>query len=143
MIFQMMKKKGSLKSYRTVITIMTFIGIGLLIASRWLEVERYQATLSGVGTGITLVGAINIIMIRIKLRNEASREDMELSFKDERLQLQRWKELAVAGIVSLLLLCMFVLLNAFIDFDLRVGSVIVLFSYTGTLLLSKLYYNFK
>lgn len=143
MLIQILKKKGSLKAYRSVMTVMTFIGVILLVVSRWLEVESHRATLSGVGTGIALVGVINILILRVKMKHEDLKEEMELSFQDERIQLQRWKELAIAGVVSLFLLCVFVLLNAFVDFDLRVGSVVVLFSYTGTLLMSKIYFKMQ
>lgn len=144
MIIDLLMKGRSLKKFKTIISILLVIGLlCILLGVLFIEEESAKGLLSGIGFGLVVTAALNLIIVQLKAKKDSYEEEMELQFQDERVKLNKMKALAYTGIVTIFMLCTVLILNVLIDFDLLLGNIIVLFTYSIVLVIFKYYYKNK
>lgn len=144
MIIDLLMKGRSLKRFKTIISILLVIGmLCILLGVLFVEKESAKGLISGIGFGLVVTAALNLIIIQLKAKKDSYEEEMELQFQDERVKLNKMKALAYAGIVTIFMLCTVLILRALIELDLLIGNIIVLFTYSIALVIFKFYYKNK
>lgn len=134
----------SFKAFKNVMRIIILIGCIALIASFMVEKDSLRGLLAGFGTSLTLIAIVNLIMTYIKeKRNNDYDVEMTLQMKDERVKINKLKTFAYSGMIAILCLCIVVVARALVEFELLIGNVIVLFSYSISVTIFKIYYKNK
>jgi hypothetical protein len=137
----MFKNKSIVKNYKWIMSILIIIGLCLIMISN-LDIAGHKSSYTaGLGVGLIFAAVLNLVIIRIKQRNSDFEGEVEVQMQDERVKLNKMKSLAYAGIVMIATLVICNMLSAYMDFDLRVGNIIVLFSYSISLAGFKWFYR--
>jgi len=138
-----MFRKKLIKNYKWMMAILIILGVCLITASQlnyeWLN-KDYTA---GLGFGLIIAAALNIIILRIKQRKADYEDILELELNDERVKMNKLRALAYAGAVAVTLLCIISIVNAYASFDMVIGNIIVLFGYSGSLAFFKWFFRNK
>ncbi len=139
----MINRKGFIKNYKMILSTLLILGICFILMSR-LEVKWINsAYAAGLGVGLVFAAILNFIVIKVKQKNADYEEEVEMQMQDERVILNQMKALAYAGIVAIASLVFTNTLAAIMDFDLAVGNIVVLFSYSISLAGFKWFYRNK
>lgn len=136
-----MFRKSYLKNYKWIMGSLALIGVILILVSRLLEEGHHPDYVAGLGVGLVFASVLNLIIVRIKMRNSTYEEELEIEMQDERVKLNKMKSLAYGGIFMVVVLCFLNMLNVFIGFDMTLSNIIVLFSYIISVAFFKWYFR--
>ena len=138
------KMTKDFKKFKRTMQLMVILGAGSIVVSRQIPVDTYKGLLAGFGTSLLLIGSLNMLIILIKSRNNSDFEkDLEIEFADERLQANKMKGLAYAGIVGMMALAFSNMFHLIWDVDLLFTNILIVMIYVVIILGFKVYYKNK
>lgn len=123
-----------------------FLVLGLLslLGSIFVDEDAIKGMLMGFGTSVTLIGAINMMVMFIKEKKNAEYEaEKNLEFGDERIRINKLKILAKSGVFGMLTLAFSNVVHLLFDTNLLISNIVVIFAYTFAVLGLKIYYKNK
>ncbi len=113
-----------------------------IISSILIDSESFKGLLMGFGTGLTLVGVFNIIVMYVKKKkDEQYEDDMNLEFTDERLILNKFKVLGYSGTIGIFVLALSNVAHLIFETNLLISNIVVIIGYTFLIAGFKLFYR--
>lgn len=132
-----MFRKKLMRNYKWIMGVLIVLGVCLIVVSSMsLEGINNEYT-SGLGVGLILAAAINLVVLWFRFRNSDYVAEMEIEMNDERVQMNKFKALAYSGVVAIVFLCVTSILNSYMNFNVALGNTITLGSYSVSMMFFK------
>lgn len=140
----MMNWLKDFSKYKKVMQVFLVLGLLSLLGSIFVDEDAIKGMLMGFGTSVTLIGAINMMVMFIKEKKNAEYEaEKNLEFGDERIRINKLKILAKSGVFGMLTLAFSNVVHLLFDTNLLISNIVVIFAYTFAVLGLKIYYKNK